>query len=206
MRFPPPCRSLFIKEHRMKHIDEQLLETDLEARFGYVSGFIGLSEADIKAIHGAAGDLAPLVPGLVNAVYNKLYEQDATWRHFARPQAGYEGAVPERLEDLTPDHPIIKFRKEHLQGYLVALVSRPYDDKMVKYLDWVGKIHTPKAGSTSVNVPIVQINALMGFVADAITNTIFSLNLPRDIEIATIRAFGKLLWIQNDLFVRHYVS
>jgi hypothetical protein len=77
---------------------------------------------------------------------------------------------------------------------------------MVKYLDWVGKIHTPKAGSKSVNVPIVQINSLMGFVADAITNTIFSLNLPRDIEIATIRAFGKLLWIQNDLFVRHYVS
>ena len=77
---------------------------------------------------------------------------------------------------------------------------------MVKYLDWVGKIHTPKAGSTAVNVPIVQIDALMGFVADAITNTIFSLNLPRIVEIATIRAFSKLLWIQNDLFVKHYVS
>ena len=149
----------------MKHIDEQLLETDLETRFGYVTGFIGLTEADLKAIHGAAAHLAPLVPGLVNAVYNKLYEQDATWRHFARPQAGYTGPVPEKLEDLTP-----------------------------------------KAGSAAVNIPIVQIIDLMGFVADAITNTIFSLNLPRDVEIATVRAFGKLLWIQNDLFVRHYVG
>ena len=190
----------------MKHVDEALLETDLQARFGYVAGFIGLSEADIRAIHGAAAQLAPLVPGLVDAVYNKLYEQDATWRHFARPQAGYDGPVPENLEDLTPDHPLIQFRKEHLLGYLVALVSRPYDDKMVKYLDWVGKIHTPRAGSAMVDVPIVQIDALMGFVADAITATIFSLNLPREVEIATIRAFGKLLWIQNDLFVRHYVT
>lgn len=193
-------------ERHMRHIDENLLETDLQARFEYVSGFIGLGESDIRMIQGSAALLAPLVPGLVNAVYNKLYEQDATWRHFARPQAGYEGTVPEKLEDLTPDHPIISFRKEHLKGYLVALVSRPYDDKMVKYLDWVGKIHTPKAGSIAVNVPIVQIDSLMGFVADALSSTIFSLNLPREIEIATIRAFGKLLWIQNDLFVRHYVA
>lgn len=190
----------------MKHVDEALLETDLQSRFSYVAGFIGLSEGDIKAIHGAAPHLAPIVPGLVDAVYAKLHEQDATWRHFARPQAGYDGPVPENLDELTLDHPLIQFRKEHLLGYLVALVTRPYDDKMVKYLDWVGKIHTPRAGSAMVNVPIVQIDALMGFVADAITATVFSLNLPREVEVATIRAFGKLLWIQNDLFVRHYAA
>jgi hypothetical protein len=190
----------------MQHIDESALETDLQARFAYVSGFIGLTPQDVQAIHGAASHLAPLVPQLVDAVYAKLYQQDATWRHFARPQAGYAGPVPERLEDLTPDHPIIKFRKEHLSGYLVALVTRAYDDKMVQYLDWVGKIHTSKAGSAKVVVPIVQIDALMGFVADALTATIFALNLPRQAEIDTVRAFQKLLWIQNDLFVKHYTT
>lgn len=186
-------------------MNEALLETSLDDRFAYVAGFIGLDDEDVKVIHASAAHLAPLVPSLVDAVYNKLYEQDATWRHFARPQAGYSGPLPEKLEDLTPDHPLIRFRKEHLAGYLVAIVSRPYDGKMVQYLDWVGKIHTPKAGSAAVNVPIVQIDALMGFVADAINATIFSLNLPRETEIAAIRAFGKLLWIQNDLFIRHYV-
>lgn len=190
----------------MKHIDEKALERDLQSRFAYVTDFIGLTSDDIAAIHGAASHLGPLVPKLVDAVYEKLYQQDATWRHFAKPQAGYEGPVPEKLEDLTPDHPLIQFRKAHLAGYLFALVSKPYDGKMVQYLDWVGKIHTSRAGSPGVVIPIVQIDALMGFVADALTATIFALNLPRDKEIETIRAFHKLLWIQNDAFVRNYVS
>ena len=34
--------------------------------------------------------------------------------------------------------------------------------------------------------------------------TIFSLGLDRDTEIRTVRAFNKLLWLQNDLITRHY--
>jgi hypothetical protein len=48
------------------------------------------------------------------------------------------------------------------------------------------------------------MNALLGFVADAITNTILGLGLDRENEVKTLRAFGKLLWIQNDLINRHY--
>ena len=51
------------------------------------------------------------------------------------------------FEELTPDHPMIRYRKEHLARYLAALVTKPYDGKMVAYLDMVGKIHTPKAGA-----------------------------------------------------------
>ena len=68
----------------------------------------------------------------------------------------------------------------------------------------VGKMHTPKAGSKELNVPLVQMNALMGFVSDALVHTILNLNLPRPREVATLRAFNKLLWIQNDLITRHY--
>ena len=68
----------------------------------------------------------------------------------------------------------------------------------------VGKIHTSKAGSAELDVPLVQMNALMGFVADALMNTILSLALPRADEALTLRAFNKLLWIQNDLITRHY--
>jgi hypothetical protein len=48
------------------------------------------------------------------------------------------------------------------------------------------------------------MNALLGFVADALTNTILSLGLERGEEVKTLRAFGKLLWLQNDLISRHY--
>jgi hypothetical protein len=190
----------------MTHVDEPRLENDLGYRFEYTAGFMGFGAADVAAIHGAAGALAPLVPGLVDAVYQKLYQQDATWRHFLPRQSGYSGEIPLTLEQLTPDHPQIAFRKQHLAGYLVTLVTKPYDGKMLEYLDMVGKIHTPKAGSRDIVVPVVQMNSLMGFVADALTATILGLGLPRDTEVKTLRAFGKLLWLQNDLIARHYAS
>jgi hypothetical protein len=188
----------------MKHIDEPRLEADLGYRFGYLAEFIGLTADDLEAIHGAAAVVAPLVPTLVNAVYQKLHSYDATWRHFLPRQSGYEGAVPESLDDVTPDHPMIRYRKEHLARYLAALVTRPYDKKMIDYLDMVGKIHTPKAGATELHVPLVQMNALLGFVSDALVSTILDLGLDRELEVRTLRAFNKLLWLQNDLINRHY--
>jgi hypothetical protein len=141
---------------------------------------------------------------LVDAVYDKLFSYDATKRHFVPRQSGYDGPLPDSLESLGQDHEMIQFRKEHLARYLVSLVTRPYDEKMIGYLDMVGKIHTPKAGSAELDVPLVQMNALLGFVADALTGTIFSLGMERQREERTLRAFGKLLWLQNDLINRHY--
>lgn len=188
----------------MTHIDELRLETDLGYRFEYVSGFMGFNADDVAAIHASAPVLAPVVPALVNAVYDQLHRYDATWRHFLPRQSGYDGTVPKTMDDVTPEHEMIRFRKEHLARYLTALVSKPYDGKMVAYLDMVGKIHTLKAGSKDLNVPLVQMNALLGFVADALTNTILGMGLERTQEVRTLRAFGKLLWLQNDLINRHY--
>jgi hypothetical protein len=86
----------------------------------------------------------------------------------------------------------------------VNLVTKPYDAKMLGYLDMVGKIHTPKFGSKDLDVPLVQMNALMGFVSDALIATIESLGLPLEVERKATRAFNKLLWLQNDLITRHY--
>ncbi|MCE9552887.1 MAG: protoglobin family protein [Planctomycetes bacterium] len=188
----------------MIQINEQRLESDLGYRFEYLVEFMGFGEEDVAAIHGAAPVIAPLVPTLVDAVYDKLHRYDATWRHFLPRQFGYEGVVPTSLEEVTPDHEMIRFRKAHLARYLAALVTKPYDAKMVTYLDGVGKMHTPKAGSKELNVPLVQMNALLGFVADALTNTILGLGLERALEVQTLRAFNKLLWLQNDLINRHY--
>ncbi len=188
----------------LRQIDEDRLESDLGYRFGYLAEFIGLTEEDIASIHGAAAELGPLVPSLVDAVYEKLSGYDATWRHFVPRQSGYDGEVPLDLESLKTDHAQIQFRKQHLGRYLTRLVSWPYDARMVNYLDFVGKLHTPEAGSSALNVPLVQMNALMGFVACALTSTILGLGLERKVEAATLLAFGKLLWIQNDLITRHY--
>ena len=73
---------------------------------------------------------------------------------------------------------------------------------MVEYLDLVGKIHTPAAGSQTL--PLVQMNALLRFVSTAFLTTIVSCGLERETEIRTLQAFHKLLWIQNDFISRHY--
>jgi hypothetical protein len=170
----------------------------------YLAEFMGFSPADVAAIHGAAEVLAPVVPGLVDAVYDKLFSYDATKRHFVPRQSGYDGELPDSLDSLEQDHEMIQFRKNHLARYLVTLVTKPFDSKMFAYLNRVGEMHTPQAGSAQLDVPLVQMNALLGFVADALTATILSLKLDRQTEERTLRAFGKLLWMQNDLVTRHY--
>jgi hypothetical protein len=190
----------------MQQIDEQRLEQDLGYRFGYLAGFMEFDQKDIDTIHAMAPHLAPLVPGLVDAVYVKLFGYSATKRHFMPRQFGYEGNVPESLDALTLDHEQVQFRKAHLAGYLKRLVTAEYDGKMVSYLDFVGKIHTPRAGSKDIVVPLVQMNALMGFVSDALLTTILGLDVDATTKFRAIRAFNKLLWLQNDLISRHYAA
>lgn len=188
----------------IKHIDEQKLEQDLSYRFQYLCEFMGFGAEDIETILGAAPLLAPIVPQLVDAVYDKLFSYDCTKRHFLIKQHGYDGEVPSDIDKLDQNHSMIQFRKSHLSKYLAKLVTGPYNQSMVEYLDFVGKIHTPKAGNKDLDVPLVQMNALMGFVADAVNATILSLDIPREAQNKAIRAFAKLLWIQNDLITRHY--
>lgn len=190
----------------MKRIDEDRLESDLEYRFAYLAEFMEFGDEDIAAIHGAAEALAPLVPALVDAVYVKLFSFDATKRHFVPAQHGYAGPLALSVETLSLDDEVISFRKQHLGRYLAALVTRPYNGKMVEYLDTVGAMHTPAKGNANLEVPLVQMNVLMGFVADALNATILGLGLERDVEVKTLRAFSKLLWIQNDLINRHYAQ
>ena len=72
------------------------------------------------------------------------------------------------------------------------------------FLDTVGKMHTPQAGNPEIDVPLVQMNALVGLIADILIETIWKLDLDDDTRVGTLRAFQKLLWIQNDLVTRHY--
>ena len=188
----------------MKHIDEAQLESDLEYRYQYLADFIGFDADDVAAIHASVAHLAPLIPDIVEATYEKLLAGDATARHFVPRQHGFEGDLPQSLHELTEESAQIQFRKEHLRRYLMQLVGRAYDAKMVLYLDTVGKIHTPKAGNQEIDVPLVQMNALMGLLSDELIKAIIGFPVEPDDRLRTIRAFNKLLWIQNDLINRHY--
>lgn len=190
----------------MKSTDEQRLESDIQYRYQYLAEFIGFTSEDATAIAQLHPRLQPYIPEMVQATYERLLSNTATARHFLPKQHGYEGQQTQSLEKLTHDDGQIQFRKEHLKRYLMILLGNPHDAQMVKYLDMVGKIHTPAAGNKQIHVPPVQMNALMGLLTDLIIRAIQRLPVDREIEQQSIAALNKLMWIQNDFIQRHYVG
>lgn len=188
----------------MQQIDEEKLETDLQYRYDYLAEFIGFGREDVSLIQSSAPHLGPRIPELVEKTYARLLGYDSTARHFVPRQDGYDGEVPASIQQLSATHPQIQFRKDHLNRYFMQLIGRSYDAKMVLYLDMVGKMHTPKAGNAAIDVPLVQMNALMGLLSDTLLESISEWPLDAPTAARTARAFNKLLWIQNDLINRHY--
>ena len=190
----------------MQQIDEPRLETDPQYRHEYLADFIGFGLDDVRLIQGFAPHLGPHIGELVDSTYAKLLSYDSTARHFVPQQHGYDGDVPVSVADLDIEHPQIKFRKDHLNRYLMSLIGRSYDAKMVQYLDMVGKMHTAAAGNKEISIPLVQMNALLGLLSDALMQRVMDSPLDNDTKSATLRAFNKLLWIQNDFVTRHYTT
>ena len=189
----------------MQHLDEAQLESDPQYRYEYLAEFIGFGPDDVKLIQAGAPHIGPRIGELVDKTYKKLLSYDATARHFLPKQHGFEGETPTNVEDLSVSHPQIQFRKDHLNRYFLALIGRAYDVKMVQYLDMVGRMHTTKAGNSEISIPLVQMNALMGLLSDVLANVLTESTLDPATTLKTIRAFNKLMWIQNDFINRHYI-
>ena len=189
----------------MKTIDESRLETDPVYRFGYLKEFIGFGTDDAETVLESGPYLGPLIPQVVEKTYARLLAYDATARHFLPRQSGFTGQQPGTLAELSATHPQIHFRKEHLVHYLMHILGRAFDQTIVPFLDMVGKIHTAGAGNPEIAVPLVQMNAFLGYLADVLTEMITESVMDTDTKLKTIRAFSKLLWIQNDFIHRHYL-
>jgi hypothetical protein len=192
------------KVPEIKKIDEARLESDTVYRFEFMAEFGGVTADDLQAIQDSATVLGPVVGQLVDAVYEKLFGYDCTKRHFVKAAAAYTGKPESAIDDFTLQNEYIAFRKEHLTSYVVRLVSGGYDAKFIQYIDSVGKIHTDKAGNPAVVIPLVQMNALMTFVADAVISTLFALVKEPAALKRYVTAWNKLLWVQNDFITRHY--
>ncbi|KAI8879957.1 hypothetical protein K501DRAFT_296729 [Backusella circina FSU 941] len=191
----------------MQHIDEKKLYSDSKYRFDYVAAYMGFGEKDINAIMGVAEKMRLLVSTLVDAVYVKQFEFDITKKHFLPKNEGFQGETAASLDELTLDHPQIKFRKDFLGKYLLRILKGPYDERFLKYLDWVAKIHTDTPEKKSkINVDYIHINALMGYVESAIIDTVRTLGLDREEEGVVLSAFNKLMWIQNDYYAKYYLN
>ncbi|KAI0410577.1 Protoglobin-domain-containing protein [Xylaria grammica] len=187
----------------MKHIDRKDLYTNLETRIQYLHSFLDFSSRDIEALISGSKYIKVLIPALVNIVYNKLLNYDITARAFQTRSTSYEGPVDETLTD---DSPIILHRKTFLRAYLNKLCSDPSTMEFWYYLDKVGKMHVGRGRQHPLHIEYVHIGACLSFIQDTLTEALLSHpRLRMEKKVALVKALGKVIWIQNDLFAKWYV-
>ena len=202
-------------KHTMQHVASETLE-DLPARITYLSTFLELTEADGAALTSAAPLIAPLVPTVLDAVYTKLLSFDITAQAFVPKNTDYEGETVKTVQDLTLDHPQILMRKDFLKNYLVKLVTTSDlspTSPFWKYLDNVGIMHTGHPGfkhresRPDLRVEYIHMGVLLGHVISIVVGAVMDMDdVPNPTKKAVILALNKVLWIQNDLFARHYIT
>ncbi|KAL2075747.1 hypothetical protein VTL71DRAFT_690 [Oculimacula yallundae] len=199
----------------MQHISPSSL-SDLPSRISYLSDFLSLTPLDNEALLAAKPLIAPLIPTILDAVYNKLLSFDITAKAFVPKNTDYEGELVKNVQELTLEHPQIAMRKDFLKNYLVKLVSTtdltPTSPFWV-YLNNVGIMHTGlpgfkhRANRPELRVEYIHMGALLGYVVDIVVGAVMGMDvIDNEMKGRVIRAFNKVVWIQNDLMARHYLA
>jgi hypothetical protein len=141
---------------------------------------------------------------VVDKIYKKLLQYDITAISFAEHGINYERHVDEYP---TKDSSQIQYRKLFLQGYLQKICSDPSKFDFWEYMDKVGMMHCRTTTRRGLHVEYVHLGMSLGFIQDVLTEEV--LTHPRlkiDRKVAIVKAIGKVLWIQNDLFARWHVK
>ncbi|KAK4170486.1 Protoglobin-domain-containing protein [Cladorrhinum sp. PSN259] len=187
----------------MQHIDRKSLYTSLEARIRYLHSFLDFGSNDIDALKGGSKYIQALIPAVVNIVYRKLLQYDITARAFTTRSTAFEGPMDESPDEESPQ---ILHRKMFLRAYLKKLCSDPTQMEFWEYLDKVGMMHTGIGRTHPLHIEYIHIGAGLAVIQDVLTEAILShprLHLQR--KMAIVKALGKVIWIQNDLFTKWYV-
>ncbi|KAK2812611.1 hypothetical protein FQN50_001255 [Emmonsiellopsis sp. PD_5] len=204
--------------HEVTHVDEQAIKTDLTARVTYLKAFLKFTDEDGAFIQAAKDVIAPALPAVLDAIYTHLISFDITGKSFVPRQPEQDAKDPANatsVAELSLEHPNIVHRKDFLKTYLVKLVSNSdWSDgsRFWDYLDKVGIMHTGQPGfkhrakRPELRVEVMHMSILLGFVEDIVLKaTLAAEGLDLQTKTNVVAAFNKLLWIQNDLFQRHYV-
>ncbi|GAA6003114.1 protoglobin family protein [Rhodotorula paludigena] len=203
-------------ESQFKHYDRDAIRGDLQERVRFGRDFLRFSPEDGQTLNSVAKLIGPLVKPTVDAVYQQLFRFDYTARFFLKRNAGFEGDHAESLDRLTLDDPQIAFRKQILGGWVRKMFESDFESPATwAYFDKVAAMHTGlaafkhRANKDPLVVDLQPMALLLGWVVDVVVKAV--MEMPDDVadsttKLAVISAFNKLVWLQNDLFVRWYAK
>lgn len=189
---------------RVQHIDRKDINSNLHARIQYLHSFLDFNAADIQALTVGSKYIRGSIPVVVDKVYKKLLQYDITARSFI--EQGTKSYT--NIEDFpTKDSSQIQYRKLFLQGYLQKICSDPSKFEFWEYMDKVGMMHCRSSTRRGLHVDYVHLGMAMGFIQDVLFEEILlHSRLKTERKASLIKALGKVLWIQNDLFARWHLK
>ena len=200
----------------MNHISSLSL-LDVSSRLSYTTSFLSFTPSDGAAINASNPLLVPLLPSILDMVYTKLLTYDITAMAFVPRQGDRHeiGPAPTKAQDLSLNHSHIMRQKNFLKGYLLRILNNgdwTPSSPLWEYMDKVGIAHTGVPGlkhrihRPDLRVEYMHMGLLLGYVEEIFVSTVLGMD---QLDMATkkevLSAWNKLLWIQNDLFARHYV-
>lgn len=190
-----------------EHVDGPRLNSDLRYRFEYLSKFLNFTSDDIAMLNTFAPIVSPLIPVIAETVYRKLFSFDITKQYFIIRSGGVEGLLPRHDCGITLDSVQMELRRDVLGVYLKRVFTQAdWNDSFLQYLSQIGQMHTSQAGSASINVDYIHINALLGYLQNLLIDALQNDDsIDETTKRGILMAINKFFWIQNDLFVIHYL-
>jgi hypothetical protein len=190
-----------------EHIDENRLNSDLRYRFDYLSKFLNFTSNDIAMLNTFAPIVFPVIPVIADTVYRKLFSFDITKHYFLINKEGFEGFLPKNIHGVTLDSPQMELRRDMLSMYLKRVLTQSdWNDTFLQFLSHVGQMHTNQAGSSSINVDYIHINALLGYLEHLLIDVLSNADsIDEKTKRGILMAINKFFWIQNNFFSMHYL-
>jgi len=190
----------------VQHIDSARLNTDLRYRFDYLSKFLDFTSNDIVQLNQISSIIQPLIPVIVDNVYRKLFSFDITKQYLILRHTCLENVLPSDHCLLSFHSDGMEYRKNMLSQYLKhVFTEKEWNDTFLRYLLYVGQIHTKQLGSTHVHVDYIHLNLLCGYLQQILLETILKNDqIDSAIKNQVILTINKVFWIQNDFFRMNY--
>ncbi|KAL9116568.1 MAG: hypothetical protein Q9187_006906 [Circinaria calcarea] len=197
----------------MQHIPPTSLPS-LPPRLSYTLSFLDFCpDIDGPAINASASLLGPLMPTVLDLVYTKLLSYDITAKAFVPPLEPAEStpSKPQTPQELHLNHAHILRQKTFLKAYLLRIAKNEDwspQSPLWGYMDRVAVAHTGvhREKKPDLRVEFMHLALLLGFVEDVLLGAVMGAEqLDAETKSKVLRAWNKVLWVQNDLFARHYV-